>query len=83
MDEVERVHEVIAKRIGAVGSYGKGTAKDPQSAWFETKPRKATKEKVVEILRKYDLGDRIQDVFPIQRGEGAVQARQMSLIPLG
>ena len=82
MDEVERVLAVIAKRIGVVGSYGAGTAKDPHSAWFEVKPWKSTKERVVEILRDYDLGDRIQDIFPIQCGEGAIQARQMFLIPL-
>ena len=69
VDELHRIRDVIAKRIGAVSAYGAGTAKDPQSAWFETKPRVATKDKVLEILRKYDLEDRIQDAFPIQRGE--------------
>lgn len=79
---LEEVRTILAKRIGKVWAYGMGTAKDPGSGWFEVRPKKSARGKENAILTKY-LGAKLQEAFPILKGEGKVQARQMALLPLG
>lgn len=81
--ELENVRSVLIKHIGKVWEYGSGTAKDSNAGWFEVRPRASTREHVVDLLRKYDLLDRVEECYPISRGYGKVQARQMDLFQLG
>jgi hypothetical protein len=81
---LEIVRALLAKRVGKVWDCGLGTEKDPSAGWFEVRPRPRVREKgVVEVLKKLDLMDRVEDCYPISRGYGKVHARQLDLFQVG
>jgi hypothetical protein len=81
VEEVVVIREAMAG-LGRVKDSGYGTAKDPQSVWFEVEVRDEYVESVRPTLHKicgvpHDL---IAEAFPVDRGEGKLQAQQLSLV---
>lgn len=85
VEEETGAEELLLEALGALGKIrdrGRGTAKDPMSIWYEVEVREKYVECVRETLHKWTgiPHDRLVEVFPVDRGEGKLQARQLTLV---
>lgn len=73
----ETIRKLVA-RVGRVRDKGRGTSEDPQAGWFEVSS--TTCGSIAEVRAVLQpLGVQVQKVLEIDRGEGKLQARQLSL----
>lgn len=71
----ESSRKIVAK-IGRVRDKGLGTAEDPDAGWFEVL---SSCSSIAEVRQALSLGPRVQKVIEIDKGEGKLQAKQLSL----
>ena len=78
---LESTRKIVAK-IGRVRDKGRGTAEDPYAGWFEI--ASSTCSSIAGVREALGhLGTRVQKVIEIDKGEGRLQAKQLSLFGRG
>lgn len=74
---LESTRKLVAK-VGRVRDKGLGTVEDSRAGWFEVSSSTCSSVAAVrETLQP--LGTRVQQIIEIDKGEGKLQAKQLSL----